>query len=403
MAQITTPVPGVAIQASWGTAIRDSVVQRFVSMAEVASVIPTPISGQVVYTEDSKALWLRASSAWRPVATDAQAAGMIIGGLTVGAKPTTGIEGGQISLAASPSPAGGSPWHVDVYNSAMRFFYGSLGGVLQLESGRVLALKPFTAYTGITNLAGKFLHDGGGDFEVLCGTLNMVTGTNKHGYVTADNVLVLSGNNGIQLKVDGPGKQIRLFSGSDNFMLASFYESSNFTDFKCPIPVLGGGTTVTVQGTGNWQFGRASSSRRYKVEIKPAPSDLGVKLLDLEPVTFKDNPETVVNATTDLKVGLIAEDVAELMPELVQWSIEPNCDCDIPPEALGTPAVRDQTGAETQPEVLPDPRLHQRVDGLHTCWRPDSVDYARLVVPLIQLVKRQNERIDALESTLSSR
>ena len=62
------------------------------------------------------------------------------------------------------------------------------------------------------------------------------------------------------------------------------------------------------------KIGTLSSSRRYKEEIKPM-SDASEGLFALRPVTFRY--KTQVDATRALSFGLIAEDVAEISPELI--------------------------------------------------------------------------------------
>jgi hypothetical protein len=77
--------------------------------------------------------------------------------------------------------------------------------------------------------------------------------------------------------------------------------------------VSGGGTdTVTVDLT-TGLLGHLSSSRRYKEDIKSMDS-AGESLYRLKPVTFRYNKE--INARQTLEYGLVAEDVAEVDPDL---------------------------------------------------------------------------------------
>lgn len=76
-----------------------------------------------------------------------------------------------------------------------------------------------------------------------------------------------------------------------------------------------GGDAVTVQVNLQGQLGVAASSRRYKTDIH----DMGEKskgLLQLRPVTFRYK-EPVNQSARPLDYGLIAEEVAEVYPELV--------------------------------------------------------------------------------------
>jgi hypothetical protein len=79
-------------------------------------------------------------------------------------------------------------------------------------------------------------------------------------------------------------------------------------------PVSGAGTdTVTVDLT-TGLLGHASSSRRYKEYIKPM-DDMSEALYQLHPVTFRYNKE--IDRTQSIAFGLIAEEVAEVSPDLV--------------------------------------------------------------------------------------
>jgi uncharacterized coiled-coil protein SlyX len=73
------------------------------------------------------------------------------------------------------------------------------------------------------------------------------------------------------------------------------------------------GSTLPVIVSDNGQLGTASSSRRFKKEIKPMER-ASEAILGLKPVTFhyKSDP-----ASAGPQFGLIAEDVAEINPDLV--------------------------------------------------------------------------------------
>lgn len=75
-----------------------------------------------------------------------------------------------------------------------------------------------------------------------------------------------------------------------------------------------GGSMVMVNSSG--QLGIQTSSRRFKQEIEPLGS-ADEKILKLRPVSFRYKKAND-NETQSLQYGLIAEEVAEIMPELVQ-------------------------------------------------------------------------------------
>ena len=68
------------------------------------------------------------------------------------------------------------------------------------------------------------------------------------------------------------------------------------------------------------QLGTISSSRRFKEEIADM-GELTERLLALRPVTFRYKPE-VQQGERPLEYGLIAEEVAEVFPDLVVYDEE---------------------------------------------------------------------------------
>jgi hypothetical protein len=79
---------------------------------------------------------------------------------------------------------------------------------------------------------------------------------------------------------------------------------------------ISGGTAVMVSATG--QLGVVSSSKRYKEDIQPM-GEVSERLYLLHPVTFhykQPNPD----GSKPTEVGLVAEDVAEVLPELVVYN-----------------------------------------------------------------------------------
>jgi hypothetical protein len=73
-----------------------------------------------------------------------------------------------------------------------------------------------------------------------------------------------------------------------------------------------GGTAIPVLIDGNRQLGTVSSSRRFKKEIQPMDK-ASVAILSLKPVTFHYKSD----AEDTPQFGLIAEEVAEVNPDLV--------------------------------------------------------------------------------------
>lgn len=119
-----------------------------------------------------------------------------------------------------------------------------------------------------------------------------------------------------------------LYNGSDNIFILNFGERYDNGTIRIGrggiqdqtfIAGVNGGVLaepnlpVMVDDTG--KLGTTSSSRRYKQDI----SDLGAgseRLLNLRAVTFRYRPEAIVG-DSPMTFGLIAEEVAEVFPELV--------------------------------------------------------------------------------------
>lgn len=82
------------------------------------------------------------------------------------------------------------------------------------------------------------------------------------------------------------------------------------------VNVSGSAVFVTPSG----QLGVQASSRRFKTDIEPLDS-AGKKILQLRPVSFRYR-KADDNEGQPLQYGLIAEEVAEIMPDLVQYDKE---------------------------------------------------------------------------------
>ncbi len=78
---------------------------------------------------------------------------------------------------------------------------------------------------------------------------------------------------------------------------------------------IGSGTTVFINSNG--QLGTSTSSRRFKEQIRDM-GDSTNALMKLRPVTFLYKPEYDKGPRT-LQYGLIAEEVAEVYPDLVAY------------------------------------------------------------------------------------
>lgn len=120
----------------------------------------------------------------------------------------------------------------------------------------------------------------------------------------------------------------------------------------------------------------STSSRRYKADIAPLREDKADRLFQLAPVEYRstaaaDNPDWTY-------YGLVAEDVAAVEPRLVSYSYLPE----------DTEFKVTESGGRI------------RVPKAGAVKVPNAVQYDRLTVLLLDVVKRQEARITALEALL---
>lgn len=128
-------------------------------------------------------------------------------------------------------------------------------------------------------------------------------------------------------------------------------EANGPTDAAYARSATGSGFYAVWMNSSN-QFMRNTSSRRYKRRIRPLDDALA-SVLALDPVTFELRDETVNGRF----VGLIAEDVVGVFPEVITFDDE---------------------------------------------GRPDAIDYGALVAPLIGAIRELAARVKELEATRDS-
>jgi hypothetical protein len=136
---------------------------------------------------------------------------------------------------------------------------------------------------------------------------------------------------------------------------------------------------------------RSTSSIRYKKDIETLESERADNfVLNARPVWYRSL------ADADRKewgwYGLIAEEVAEIEPRLVHWAY---ADSDYE-KVVVEAEERDEKGevtkeARTERQLKADAKL-----------KPDGVQYDRLAVLLLDVVKRQQKTIESLKARLDS-
>lgn len=121
-------------------------------------------------------------------------------------------------------------------------------------------------------------------------------------------------------------------------------------------------------------FSREVSSAAFKREIEPMQDSYADALLNARPVFYRS--KCAADPKDWSYWGFIAEELAEIDPRLVRWGH----------------AMK----AVEQPNGLPPKMVEDKDSPLV----PIGVQYSRLVVPLLQVVKRQGAAIEALTARL---
>ena len=125
-----------------------------------------------------------------------------------------------------------------------------------------------------------------------------------------------------------------LTTGSDNVMIgnsglagdaATIRIGTEGTHSSTYVAGIRGATTGVADGIGvlidsNGQLGTMSSSRRFKEDIHDM-DEATERLLELRPVVFRFKPE-IQRGERPIEYGLIAEEVAEVFPDLVAYDDE---------------------------------------------------------------------------------
>ena len=129
---------------------------------------------------------------------------------------------------------------------------------------------------------------------------------------------------------------------------------------------------------------RSTSSIRYKTDVEDLEHPRADAILGLRPVWYRSLAEADPSEWS--YYGLIAEEVAEIEPRLVTWTY--------PADAYETVEETIEVDGEELTRVVT--KLKQGAVKI-----PDGVQYDRLAVLLLDIAKRQEQRIAALESLIN--
>ena len=181
-----------------------------------------------------------------------------------------------------------------------------------------------------------------------------------------------SGNAGIKAAIQGaadsstPNGELRL--QTDNNQTLSTALRLDYRGFA-QFPLMGESTGTNVILTSGGYLQKESSSRRYKKNIKSIEDSMADKMLECRPVWYQMNSE---EDDALGHYGFIAEEVNEIDPTFVVFENERDGI-----DENGNPVWKDQPKEK---------------------WLPESVKYTNFIPLLLNLVKRQDERIKVLEA-----
>lgn len=148
---------------------------------------------------------------------------------------------------------------------------------------------------------------------------------------------------------------------------------------------------------------RSTSSLAYKRDVEPLEEQYADRVLALEPIWYRskasnDNPDWSW-------YGLGAEDVAAIDPRLVHWGYQDDDFDIVERERVETierrveMEVDGKTVIETVPHEIRTV-THERVLKEGVRLKPDGVMYDRVAVLLLDVVKRLEARVSALEAQI---
>ena len=210
------------------------------------------------------------------------------------------------------------------------------------------------------------------------------TGNTERARITSDGNLavgIAGASYRIQSSVDsGANRDMFLsgVSGVTNGVYWSWVNSTSSIAFKInALPTTASAANAYLDGADDNRLYRSTSSIRYKKDVESIDSQYSENALNLRPVWYRSK------AAGDKQewswYGLIAEEVAEVDPRLVHWSY----------------AEEDYDVQSVEGEIKRTPKPDAKMI-------PDGVQYERLSVLLLDIVKKQNARIEQLEAKVAA-
>jgi hypothetical protein len=180
------------------------------------------------------------------------------------------------------------------------------------------ALALFSNTTGNTNTANGYqalFSNNTGQFNTANGFQALYSNTEGQGNTANGSSALVSNTTGVNNTALGYGAGLNI-TGSGNVCIGAFVQGqtgvNNTTWIRNVYDSVA--TTRQVYVDADDKIGTLSSSRRYKEDIKPMDK-ASETLFALKPVTFRYKKE--IDRSHALSFGLIAEDVANISPDLI--------------------------------------------------------------------------------------
>lgn len=314
-----------------------------------------------------KPIWMDGQFGELDLKTNLRAKGLYLGQSRVRG---TGAAGMKMSAAAA------APVSANLYTVQPYMDYG-------WEAGDIVWNQARTAtQSGVTPPLGWRCTGSPSDFEEIPFP---ATGANPtFTTVTANQFVVPS-----QGSVSGTGGELYLRGGwvrVTNAAASQTYALFSASTLQLPglATTASGANAYLDAGISNALY-RSTSSLRYKTDIEDLDGKYLDRLLDLRPVRYRSLAGADDPALSHF--GLIAEEVAEIEPRLVNFTY-----ADEDYEEVVVEAEAGEGEAATRTERKLREGAERKV--------PDGVQYDRLTVLLLGLARRQQGRIEALEARL---
>jgi hypothetical protein len=143
---------------------------------------------------------------------------------------------------------------------------------------------------------------------------------------------------------------------------------------------------------------RSTSSLTYKRDVEDLDSNLADQILNLRPVWYRSKCDSDCQDWS--WYGLIAEEVADIDPRFVHYGYQEDAyefvdvkeTVELPPSD-----PRREQGIETEETTRQERRLKDDAQQV-----PNGVAYERLVVPLLDIIKRQKSQLESIEERLAA-